>query len=538
DVGHSGPRLRHGSVPRLQRLGARNIWTLPQPHRARGGARHRRPRGLDRGSDARGQAGLSAPDAALQADLGRARRGPPELQPANVRPALDGDPGREPARHLPRLHRTRSARVARQRRRGDQLRVAFAVTDHRTGREPVRLGRVRALPSPARGHHRGRHRLDPVVSRRHGRGVPQASLLGAAEAVAPAQRVLPRALLGLVPGGSRGPRAGRADGPRRSFHVGQRLPASRGYVATFRRGHRAHHGPSLGDGAGERARPERGALLRLRGAGADMNVVDADGHVLEPADTWLKYLHPQYRDRAIRIARDEHDYEVLLIDGQPLKTLRGQLGALGGIDMDSAKLLTRGQISYAEGSPPGASDPGARLRVMDAECIDAVLLYPTIGICWEGHVTDGALATAYTRAYNRWLAEFCRANPARLYPVAHISLLDPEGAVEETIRARRDGCVGIYLSPDLAARGGRHFDHRHRVHAHRTPIRMPPSAYFYRQCLISPDPDESVTAQMVERLGADYFVWASDYPHIDASFGVVRELKERLAPLPEEARRK
>ena len=60
-------------------------------------------------------------------------------------------------------------------------------------------------------------------------------------------------------------------------------------------------------------------------------VVDADGHVLEPADTWLTYLDPSYRDRAIRIAEDERGYEVLLIDGQPLKTLRGQLGALGGI---------------------------------------------------------------------------------------------------------------------------------------------------------------------------------------------------------------
>ena len=37
-------------------------------------------------------------------------------------------------------------------------------------------------------------------------------------------------------------------------------------------------------------------------------VVDSDGHVLEPADTWLKYLDPQYRDRAIRIAQDEHCY--------------------------------------------------------------------------------------------------------------------------------------------------------------------------------------------------------------------------------------
>ena len=358
-------------------------------------------------------------------------------------------------------------------------------------------------------------------------------------------------------------------------------------------------------------------------------VVDADGHVLEPADTWQKYLEPSYRDRAIRIARDDQGYEVLLIDGRPLRTLRGQLGALGGIAMDTRELLTRGQVSYAEGSPPGAYDPLARLRVMDDEGIDAVLLYPTIGICWEGHVTDPGLATAYTRAYNRWLAEFCRAEPNRLYPVAHISLLDPVGAVAETIRARKEGCVGIYLSPDLAARGGRHFDdpvfarfwetaqelempiafhvvvrdrqwfrqwlrkdpsdglfgfaflaidvmaaftqmlcagmferyprlrcavleagsnwivawldrldHKYRVMAHQTPIVMEPSRYFYRQCLISADPDESVTAEMIRRLGADYFIWASDYPHIDASFGVVRELRAHLASLPEEARRK
>ncbi len=41
--------------------------------------------------------------------------------------------------------------------------------------------------------------------------------------------------------------------------------------------------------------------------------VDADGHVLEPADTWLRYLEPIYRDRAIRIDRDAEGYEVLVI---------------------------------------------------------------------------------------------------------------------------------------------------------------------------------------------------------------------------------
>ena len=47
-----------------------------------------------------------------------------------------------------------------------------------------------------------------------------------------------------------------------------------------------------------------------------------------------------------------------------------------------------------------------------------------------------------------------------------------------------------------------------------------------------------VTAEMVAHIGADYFLWASDYPHIDASFGVVHELKKHLAPLPEASRRK
>jgi predicted TIM-barrel fold metal-dependent hydrolase len=50
--------------------------------------------------------------------------------------------------------------------------------------------------------------------------------------------------------------------------------------------------------------------------------------------------------------------------------------------------------------------------------------------------------------------------------------------------------------------------------------------------LVSADPDETMIAMMVQHLGADYFIWASDYPHIEASFGVVKELRERLASLP------
>ena len=58
-------------------------------------------------------------------------------------------------------------------------------------------------------------------------------------------------------------------------------------------------------------------------------IVDADGHVLEPLDTWQKYIDPKYRDRAVRLEHDEKGWEVLLFDNKPCETVRGTLGAIG-----------------------------------------------------------------------------------------------------------------------------------------------------------------------------------------------------------------
>jgi predicted TIM-barrel fold metal-dependent hydrolase len=361
--------------------------------------------------------------------------------------------------------------------------------------------------------------------------------------------------------------------------------------------------------------------------------VDADGHVLEPRDTWQKYLEPALRDRAIRIVEDEEGIEVLMVDDQPHLGMRGRLGGLGGIGMDARDLMTTGARSYEDGCPPGGYDPSARLSVMDDERIDVALLYPTIGISWEGLVRDPKLATAYCRAYNRWIVDFCSHDRRRLVPIAHISLMDPQGAIEEVKRARRAGCAGVYLSPDPPARDGRQLDdpelapfwetvqdldmpigfhvvarsgpgllapwvggtpnwlsevvfsftflaldvmaaftsmmtrgmfetyprlrcavleagsnwitawldrmdHKFEVVRAFSPMKLLPSEYFKRQCLISAEPDESITAQVVEHLGAEYVIWASDYPHIDASFNVVAEIREKLADLPEDSQRK
>jgi predicted TIM-barrel fold metal-dependent hydrolase len=44
------------------------------------------------------------------------------------------------------------------------------------------------------------------------------------------------------------------------------------------------------------------------------------------------------------------------------------------------------------------------------------------------------------------------------------------------------------------------------------------SALFARQCAISTEADDALTELVVDRVGADHVLWASDFPHPDALF--------------------
>ena len=80
-------------------------------------------------------------------------------------------------------------------------------------------------------------------------------------------------------------------------------------------------------------------------------------------------------------------------------------------------------------------------------------------------------------------------------------------------------------------------DHKYEVAPGRYPLEMLPSEYFKRQCVISSDPDESMTGEVAQHIGPEYCIWASDYPHIDASFGAVPELMRHIGNLDETAQR-
>jgi predicted TIM-barrel fold metal-dependent hydrolase len=176
--------------------------------------------------------------------------------------------------------------------------------------------------------------------------------------------------------------------------------------------------------------------------------VDADGHILEPPDLWERYLEPKYRDRALRIVRDEAGLEELEIGGRRSTMSRrgfpSTLGAMGDPDLKS--MQQDPSRTYLSEAPFGSMDPDERCKVLDAEGIDAAVLYTTVGLLWEAELEDAELCQAYTRAYNRWICEWCSGHP-RLVPTAHLSLSDPAGAARELERAAGEGARGAYVAP-------------------------------------------------------------------------------------------
>lgn len=70
-------------------------------------------------------------------------------------------------------------------------------------------------------------------------------------------------------------------------------------------------------------------------------------------------------------------------------------------------------------------------------------------------------------------------------------------------------------------------------------LSMLPSGYFRRQVYVSVDPDERSVPFLVELIGDDKIMWASDYPHTDVTApSVVAEVREHIARLPERAQRR
>jgi predicted TIM-barrel fold metal-dependent hydrolase len=160
---------------------------------------------------------------------------------------------------------------------------------------------------------------------------------------------------------------------------------------------------------------------------------------------WEEYMDPALRERRPRMVIDENGKERLSVEGKLLGNPRG-VGSLGavGVRQGAVKLDS---LRYVEGRK-GGFDPRARIVDMDLDGIDAAFLYPSLGL-FAGAVADHGLAAAMCRADNRWLADYCKPYPDRLFGVAMLPMQSVDLAIEEMRYAREAlGIRGGFLRPN------------------------------------------------------------------------------------------
>ena len=89
------------------------------------------------------------------------------------------------------------------------------------------------------------------------------------------------------------------------------------------------------------------------------------------------------------------------------------------------------------------------LRCMDREGIDAVVLYPSIGLFVPFLPTLSPRESADAcRAYNEWLAGYRAVDPTRLTGIALVPTVDVELAVREAEHAASLGLPGVMVRPN------------------------------------------------------------------------------------------
>ena len=144
-----------------------------------------------------------------------------------------------------------------------------------------------------------------------------------------------------------------------------------------------------------------------------MRVVDGDAHLLETADFILELAeaHPG----RVEMPDPARGPGGARIEGKPFPRSEGR-----GCGVDTATSITPKATNPFE--------PAGILRDADAEGIDVMIAYPSLGLGATAF-TDPAFAEDFCRRWNRWAARFTAAAPGRrLRAVGIVPLQDPRRA--------------------------------------------------------------------------------------------------------------
>ncbi|MCH7552619.1 MAG: amidohydrolase [Chloroflexi bacterium] len=163
------------------------------------------------------------------------------------------------------------------------------------------------------------------------------------------------------------------------------------------------------------------------------NIISADSHVNPPPTFWRDYLPERYRAMAPTVeSTDEGDF--ILFEGR--KTPFIMLSALAGKKAEDYKFSGK-----MEETRPGGWDPRERVKDLDLDGLDAEVLYGGGPLRTENR----ELAVASYRAYNEWLADFCKVAPDRFFGIAYIPMWEMDEALDEVRHAVKIGLRGCLI---------------------------------------------------------------------------------------------
>jgi predicted TIM-barrel fold metal-dependent hydrolase len=200
----------------------------------------------------------------------------------------------------------------------------------------------------------------------------------------------------------------------------------------------------------------------------DYPTFDCDAHVTEPTIIWERAKDLLTADELAALkATDWYDPDTqqYFINGKTGGHLLGLRGnprflpfvslAGPGIKHDIQRTLnvrnlradtalTKEQSDYLDHA--GSYEPKPRLRDMDIQGIDQVMIIPT-DIDTYPWLQNALGARAMCKAYNEWAYEYTLEDPERLYFAALIPMQDPKFAVEELYRVAAKGCRVALIRP-------------------------------------------------------------------------------------------
>jgi len=167
-------------------------------------------------------------------------------------------------------------------------------------------------------------------------------------------------------------------------------------------------------------------------------VISADSHITEAPDTYSANIDPRFRDRAPRLERLGDAGDFFVVEG--MKPVPMGLVAAAGKPAEELRVTgtTFDQLHRS------GWDPAARRADQIRDGVAAEVIYPTVGMMLCNH-PDFDLKKACFDAYNRWIAAYCAADPARLLGCGQTAMRTPEEGIAD-LRAIRDlGLRGVMM---------------------------------------------------------------------------------------------